>query len=473
MAELSMPSLGADMEDGTLVEWRIRPGDAVQRGDVVAEVETAKGVIEIEVWQDGVVEELRVRPGAKVPVGAVLATIAGSGAAGASRSEAAAPAAAPSAPPVPAVTPPSARAVPGPPAPRLAAAALAALPGAAAAASAEPATAAPSAAAAASALDVAPTSIGGGGTEPTVEVTRPPAAAPSRPAASPSARRLARELGLELGQVRGSGPHGAITREDVLRTHEQRSKGGIEAAAAATREAPAPSTPQPRAPARPEATVAMRKAIAAAMSRSKREIPHYYLAHEMDVSRCSAWLEAENQRRAASDRLLLAALLLKATALAARRFESMNGYHVDGEFQPKQPVHIGVAIALRQGGLVAPAIHDVDRSSLDEVMRRLADLVQRARAGRLRSSELSDATLTVTSLGDRGTDSVFGVIYPPQVALVGFGTPRLKPWAESGMLGIRPAVTVTLAADHRVSDGHTGARFLDAIARHLHEPEKL
>lgn len=166
-------------------------------------------------------------------------------------------------------------------------------------------------------------------------------------------------------------------------------------------------------------------------------------------------------------------LLLKATALAAREFPDMNGYFVDGKYQPSNSVHVGVAIALRAGGLVAPAIHDVDRLPLRDVMTRLGDLVKRARGGGLRSSELADSTLTVTNLGDQGTHSVFGIIYPPQVALVGFGKPTPRPWAENGMLGIRPVVTATLAADHRVSDGHAGARFLGMIEQRLREPEKL
>ena len=151
----------------------------------------------------------------------------------------------------------------------------------------------------------------------------------------------------------------------------------------------------------------------------------------------------------------------------------LNGLFIDGELRPSAAVHVGVAISLRQGGLVAPAIHDTDKRPLGELMAALRDLVARARAGTLRSSEMSDPTITVTNLGDQGVDAVFGVIYPPQVALVGFGTVRERPWAEHGLLGVRPVVTATLSADHRVSDGHRGARFLAAIARHLEQPEKL
>jgi pyruvate dehydrogenase E2 component (dihydrolipoamide acetyltransferase) len=217
----------------------------------------------------------------------------------------------------------------------------------------------------------------------------------------------------------------------------------------------------------------MRRAIAAAMTRSKREIPHYYLSLDMDVARAVSWLATENATRPATDRILFAAVLLKATAVAARQVPEMNGFFVDGAFRPSAALHVGTAVSLRQGGLVAPAIHDVDRKSLAEVQASLRDLVNRVRAGRLRSSEMSDPTLTVTNLGEQGTDAVFGAIFPPQVALVGFGRVVERPWASGGMLGVRHMVTATLSADHRVSDGHRGALFLAALERSLQKPEDL
>ncbi|WP_193388344.1 2-oxo acid dehydrogenase subunit E2, partial [Anaeromyxobacter sp. PSR-1] len=241
--------------------------------------------------------------------------------------------------------------------------------------------------------------------------------------------------------VRGTGPGGAVTRADV--------DGATRAPASA-----------------------MRQAIAAAMSRSKREIPHYYLAADLEVSRALAWLAAENERRPVAERLLPLVLLLRAVARAARAVPEVNGYHVDGAFRPAGAVHLGVAISLRQGGLVAPALHDVDRKPLGELMRELGDLVARARGGGLRSSELTDATLTVTSLGDLGVDRVYGIIYPPQVALVGFGRIQDRPWAVEGRVELRPVVTATLAGDHRVSDGIRGARFLAAVDRLLQAPEE-
>jgi pyruvate dehydrogenase E2 component (dihydrolipoamide acetyltransferase) len=217
----------------------------------------------------------------------------------------------------------------------------------------------------------------------------------------------------------------------------------------------------------------MRKAIGALMARSKREIPHYYLRTTIDLSSAVTWLERANRERPVTQRIVLPVLLLKATALAVARVPEMNGFMVDDTFIPSEAVHVGVAVSLRTGGVIAPAIHDTDKLSLDELMAALRDLVGRARKGVLRSSEMSDPTITVTNLGDLGVDEVFGVIYPPQVALVGFGRIAQRPWVSDGMIGIRSCVTTTLSADHRVSDGHRGGLFLAEIDRLLQEPEKM
>jgi pyruvate dehydrogenase E2 component (dihydrolipoamide acetyltransferase) len=217
----------------------------------------------------------------------------------------------------------------------------------------------------------------------------------------------------------------------------------------------------------------MREAIGALMARSKREIPHFYLELQIDMRRALEWLHEANLGRPVNGRLLSSVLLLSAVARAVTEMPAMNGFWIDGAWQPGTGVHLGVAISLRGGGLIAPALHDADQKSLDELMAGVRDLVARARAGRLRSSEMSDPTITVTNLGDRGVDLVHGVIYPPQVALVGFGGVRERPWAAEGMLGVRPVVIATLAADHRASDGHAGTRFLTLIERKLQHPEQL
>jgi pyruvate dehydrogenase E2 component (dihydrolipoamide acetyltransferase) len=209
------------------------------------------------------------------------------------------------------------------------------------------------------------------------------------------------------------------------------------------------------------------------MSRSKREIPHDYLGAEIDLSTSIGWLGRENERRSVTDRLLPVVLLLKAVARAAREVPEVNGFYVDGAFRSAESVHLGVAISLRRGGLVAPALHDVERKALGDLMRELNDLVARTRGGGLRSSELTDATLTVTSLGDLGVRAVYGVIYPPQVALVGFGRLDVRPWVQDGKVCALPLLTATLAADHRASDGHQGALFLAELRELLQQPQTL
>ena len=388
-----MPSLGADMEAGTLLEWFKQPGDRVSRGEVVAVVETQKGAIDVEIFQDGVIGKLLVEPGTKVPVGMPLAELEGEEGA-----------------------------------------------------EVEPAPAQPGK----SASQVPPTPR-----TPEGPVPVPPAVIGQRQRASPAGRRLAEKLGLSLAELRGRGPGGAVLLADV------------ETAAAHAR------TAAPKPERRGLDLVAMREAIAAAMSRSKREIPHYYLSHEMDLEKAADWLSRRNAERPPEARVLMGALFLKAVALALRKYPELNGFDREGRFAPGPGIHIGSATAIRGGGLVAPAIHDVDQLELDTLMGRLRALVARVRAGSLRSSELADPTITVSSLGERGVGLLFGVIYPPQVAIVGFGTPSPRPRVVE--LGVQPrlAVTVTLAADHRHSDGHRGALFLAHVERLLQEPESL
>jgi pyruvate dehydrogenase E2 component (dihydrolipoamide acetyltransferase) len=217
----------------------------------------------------------------------------------------------------------------------------------------------------------------------------------------------------------------------------------------------------------------MRQTIAAAMARSKREIPHYYLSTTIDMGRAVAWLKQTNEKRPVTERLLYGVLLIKAVAISLRKMPEFNAVWKGNEVQRQERIHIGTAISLRQGGLIAPALHDADRSSLDDLMKQLQDLVTRTRAGTLRSSELSDPTITVTSLGEQGVENVFGVIYPPQVALVGFGKLVERPWVADGEVVARPLIMASLSADHRVTDGHRGGRFLAQIDSVLQEPGAL
>jgi len=281
----------------------------------------------------------------------------------------------------------------------------------------------------------------------------PPRAGAERTHVSPIARKRADALKLDPATLTGTGPDGRITLEDVER-------------AAAARPAARPATPADK-------QQRMREAIAAAMARSKREIPHYYVGTTIDLSKALAWLAAENAKRSVTERLLYGVLLIKATALALREVPELNGFFVNGHAERRSGVHVGVAISLRGGGLVAPALLDADKQPLDALMRALQDLVQRARAGSLRSTEMTEPTVTVTNLGERGVETVYGVIYPPQLALVGFGAIVERPWVVDGQVLARPLINATLSADHRATDGHRGAIFLDTLARLLQEPEKL
>lgn len=361
--EFTLPSLGAEMDSGKLIEWLIKPGDQVHKGQVVAIVDTSKAAIDVEIWFDGVVGELVTTPGQTIPVGTVMATILAPG-----------------------------------------------------------------------------------------EQLLPP---DERRRVSPAARRRAQELGVYLAGLVGTGPQGAITLSDV------------DAAASSRVATPqAAETPVDR-------QASMRQAISAAMSRSKREIPHYYLSETIPMARAVDWLTAQNAGRPITERVLMAVVQLKAVARALAEYPQLNGFFTEGAFQPAPLAHIGVAISLRQGGLVAPALHDVAARDMVTLMRELSDLVSRARAGSLRSSEMSEATITVTNLGDQGVESVFGVIIPPQVAMVGFGRLAVRPWVSDAAVTAVPTVTASLSADHRVTDGHTGAAFLAALDDWLQRPEEL
>lgn len=335
--EFRMPALGADMEEGTVVEWHVGPGSRVKRGEVVAVVETDKGAIDIEIFEDGVVREIVVSPGTKVSVGTVLAKIDRVG----EPEPVPLRPASPSSPPSPVPSPP-----PVPPVPM-----------------AHPTTRAESAA---------------GGT--------------------------------------------------------------------------------------------MREAIASAMSRSKREIPHYYLSLPTDVTVPTAWLAAHNAAVPVTDRVLFVALLVKAVALACREVRGFSGFYRDGRYEESPQVHVGVAVALRGGGLVAPAIMDTAEKPLSALMEDFRGLVTRARAGRLRASELAAPTIVLTSLGDSTVDAVLPIIQPPQVAIVGAGAVAPRPWIVDGAVVPRQVLTLSLGADHRVTDGRLGAQFLARVAQRLATP---
>ena len=455
--EYRMPALGADMDSGTVIEWHIQPGSAVKRGDVVAIVETDKGAIDVEIFEEGVVAELLVPPGTKVAVGTPLALL---------DVEERAPSPLPLAPLPPAGEVAHSAGEGSPPLPP--------------------------------AGEVAHSAGEGSVLSPTLAPATIRDSSP-RVRISPAARVLATQLGVDPGKLAGSGPDGVITRDDVERAARTlpSPRPSPTVAGEGARPSPQPSptvagegagpSPQPSPTvagegagpsARPSPTVAgegagksMRDAIAASMSRSKREIPHYYLSLTSDVTHATEWLAAHNAVVPITERLLFAALLVKAVALACKHEKGFSGFYRDGRFEEAPIVHVGVAVAMRGGGLVAPAILDTASKPLSVLMQDFRDIVARARAGRLRASELSAPTIILTSLGDSPVETVFPIIQPPQVAIVGAGAVTPRPWVCDGALAVRQLCTLSLAADHRVTDGRVGAQFLGRIARLVAAPD--
>jgi pyruvate dehydrogenase E2 component (dihydrolipoamide acetyltransferase) len=383
-----LPSLGADMDEASLLEWKIKPGDRVKRGQVVAVLETVKAAIDAEIWVDGVVEELLVQPDKdrKIKVGAPLARLK---------------------------------------------------------------TDKPVEQPGATAVLPAPTSLPSRIDSPLPASPRmrgevPGRAEGGRTLISPAARRRMQELGLSEGDLSPlDRPYGIADIEAV----------------AAAQVSSGPTT--------------MRGQIAKAMSRSKREIPHYYLATDIDLTNALQWLRAENEKRSLDDRMLPAVLLIRAVALAVARYPNMNGFYVNNTFKPSEAIHVAMAFALREGGLIAPAIHNTDKLGVSELMKKLADLGERTRTGGLKAAELADPTITITSLGDLGVEEIFPIITPPQVAMIGFGMLSHKPWAVDGKVEVREVIRATLAADHRVSDGRDGALFLSEVKDLLEQVEEL
>jgi pyruvate dehydrogenase E2 component (dihydrolipoamide acetyltransferase) len=403
MIEFQMPSLGADMEDGTLIEWKKKPGDTVKRGDIIAEVETQKGLIEIEVFDEGTISELLIREGVKVPVGTVMALINPTGITLETKKE----------------IPPEKIAV-----------------------------------------EIQPTE------EKIIEKVPVEKFEERNFKASPLAKRIAADNNIDISRIKGTGQDGVITKEDVDNAIAQRDKKTN----AEEKTVEEPFEAETEKHSTPIETI--RSAVAAAMSKSNREIPHYYLEKKIDMTNALAWLQIANSQRTLKKRLLPVTLLIKATAKSLIECPDLNAIWDNG-LQPKKDINIGLVVSLRTGGIIVPVIHQVNLKNIDEIMDTLNDIIPRARALRLRSSELSDSTITITNISDGGADSVFGIIYPPQVAIIGFGSILEQPFAENGMIGIRSFVSVTLAGDHRATDGLTGSRFLVSLNKHLQNPELL
>ncbi len=382
---MAMPSLGADMDFGTVVEWRVGVGDTVAKGDVVAVVETEKSDIDVETWHAGTITELLAEVGRELPVGAPLLRMTGD------------------------------ESAPSPERP-------------------EPEEPAPV----------------------KTEAPRPvrPESPPAGVLASPRARLAAHERGVDLSTLVGTGPDGAVLFVDV----EQ---------ADVSRRVPPSVTERPTH----DRQASMRRSIAERMAKANTDIPHYYLESDIDLSNALAELERSNEAKPLAERIIPAALLIEAAARAAKKHPECVGTWTDGGFEPAHRVDVGIAISLRRGGLVTPTITHADERTIDELMAVLKEFVSGARAGSMRSSWMVDAGITVTNLGDNGADRMQGVIFPPQVSLVGFGRIEKRPWVVDDRVLIRPMVTASFAGDHRATDGLTGSRFLSTLTNHLERSE--
>lgn len=389
-----MPALGADMTEGRVLEWLVELGEPVERGQLVAVVETDKSDIEIEVFEPCVFDEHLVEIGELVDIGTPIARI--------TRTE-----------PAMGGSPPATPTAPSPSAP-------------------SPSAASPSA-------SVPPTPASAPTLPPTVGAP-PSGTTTSAARLTPRARRLARERGIDPATL---ATDGVVT-------------GDMVAAAASDR------TPESA-----DRATTMRRAIASLMERSWAEIPHYHTVSRLDLTDLAARLETYNADRPVADRVVLAAAVNVAITQAAAATPEMNGWWRPDGFEPSASVDLGVVVSLRTGGVVLPTIEHADRLDVEQMMAAMRDVVGRARRGRLRERDARPASISVTNMGDLGTDVVLGIIHPPQVTMVGLGTPRREPAVVDDTVVPRLMMQTSIAGDHRAHDGLAAARFVRRLAQEL------
>jgi pyruvate dehydrogenase E2 component (dihydrolipoamide acetyltransferase) len=453
MTDVNMPKLSDTMEEGTIVEWKKKSGDPVKKGEVIAEVESDKATFDLESEADGVLDII-VQQGVPAKIGAPIARIGAAGEA---------PAAKPGqgAPPQDA---PAAKAAPKVAAPKGAApkevpteAAKAEEPDAEpeAATPPPPPKQAPPSAAPPSGADGAPPVAGSPGPAAAVEVK-----------ASPLAKRLAAELGVNLAMVQGSGPEGRIVKEDV------------QAAAAgktAPQRAPAPATSRPSGPdvevvepTRMQATIARR------MAEAKATVPEFTVTVEARVDLAVSMRQQLKDSVPGADKVTMTDFLVRACALALRKFPEVNSSWVDGKFQRKRRVSIGLAVAPSQGmGLLVPVVHDADLKDLIQISIESRQVIERARSGRPAEGDLSGATFSISNLGMYGVDEFVAIINPPEPAILAVGAIKEIPVVDSGRIVPGKVMRMTLSVDHRVFYGATAAQFMAEVRRLIENPVTL
>jgi len=416
--------MGADMTEGTLVRWLKQVGDAISRGDILAEIETDKANVELEAFEAGTLIKQVVGEGDVVPVGDVIALLG-------EASEVA-----PEVARKPPAETPARRTVE----PEMKAAATAAV-------------------------------------APTAATPAPAAAGDSRVRISPVARNIAREAGIDPSGIRGSGPDGRVLRRDVEAAIASGQPGAAVQPAAPAAPAPAPVAPAPAVATAPaaipgEGLSKIRKAIAHRMTLSKQTQPHYYLTVDVDMTDALAFRSQINESLTPEKRVSVNDLVVKACAIALERHPKFNAeFHPEGlVFHPRLNVCIGIAL---DEGLIAPALLDCHSKSLGRLAVEAKDLIERAKAGKLTAAEYGEGTFTITNLGAYGVESLIGIINPPQAAILGVGSVMPQAVVRDGQIVARQVMKIALSADHRVSDGAEGARFIKEIQSLLEKPAGL
>jgi pyruvate dehydrogenase E2 component (dihydrolipoamide acetyltransferase) len=417
ISEVVMPQMGADMTEGTIVRWLKAEGDPVERGEIIAEIETDKANVEIEAFESGIFRKIIRHEGDVVPIEGVIAIIAAADD-DISQYETGEAAAAPAAATVSAPASVSTTAVAPPPAAQ-------------------------------------------------APVAAPSAAGNGRMRVSPVARRIADERGIDLRQVHGTGPDGRIVKRDLEQFAAVRPPA---AAPAPPRPAPAPAKAAPAAPGATLTFSKMRQAIARRMSASKREAPHYYLLVDIDMTAALAFRKDANASLPDdAARISINDMIVRACALALQRHPAFN-VSAEGDVFTQQPVqNVCIAIAL-DDGLIAPAVLDTGSKTLAQIAVATRDLVSRAKGGTLKPDEITAGTFSITNLGAYGIETLIGIIQPPQTAILGVGSVAQQPVARDGQVVVRDVMKVALSADHRVTDGALGAQFLGEIKRLLEQP---
>jgi pyruvate dehydrogenase E2 component (dihydrolipoamide acetyltransferase) len=439
MAEVTMPRLSDTMSEGAVGKWLKQPGDQVADGDIIAEIETDKATMELQSFESGTLQKILVPEGQTVAIGTPIAII-GDGAAEAApaaKAEASAPAKA-------AEPAPSAETGAQPPAEAQAQAQ-------------PPAAQAPA--------------------QPPAQVATPSANG-DRVKASPVARRLADERGIDLRQVKGTGPGGRIIKENVEDFKPETAKAPAAAPAAqaaAPTAAPQPQQPAPSADAVPMSR--MRRAIARAMTDSQPGTPHIYVTAEIDMAAAMALRKQINDSGAAEVKVSVNDLVVKAAAKALLKFPKLNSsYATSADGQPAVLTHaqinVSVAVAL-EDGLVAPVVRDTDKKAIGSIAAEIKDMAGRAREGKIKQNELDGGTFQVSNLGMFDVVEFTSIIPAPLAASLSVGAVRQTPVVQDGQLAIGERMTVTISVDHRVADGATAAQYLQELRRLLQAPMSL